>query len=134
MIKAVVDTNVFISGTLWKGSPHKVLALWSVSKFKLVVSHEIVNEYETVLNNLLNHQLELVAQILETIRLHSEYVQPMKLPKPICRDPNDDIFLSAALAGKVDYIVCGDKDLLVLNSVLDLKIVNPRQFLDAVEK
>ncbi len=55
MIKAVVDTNVFISGTLWKGSPHKVLALWSASKFKLVVSHEIVNEYETVLNNLLNH-------------------------------------------------------------------------------
>lgn len=59
MIKAVVDTNVFISGTLWKGSPHKVLELWSASKFKLVVSHEIVNDYETVLNNLLNHQPEL---------------------------------------------------------------------------
>lgn len=58
----------------------------------------------------------------------------MKLPKPICRDPNDDMFLSAALAGKVDYIVSGDKDLLVLNSVLDLKIINPRQFLDAVGK
>jgi len=134
MIKAVVDTNVFISGTLWKGSPHNVLALWSASKFKLVVSHEIVNEYETVLNKLLNHQPDLVERILETIRLHSEYVQPMKLPKPICRDPNDDMFLSAALAGKVDYIVSGDKDLLVLNSVLDLKIVNPRQFLDAVGK
>jgi|GEM_PF-7025247 predicted nucleic acid-binding protein len=44
------------------------------------------------------------------------------------------MFLSAALAGKVDYIVSGDKDLLVLNRVLDLKIVNPRQFLDAVGK
>jgi putative PIN family toxin of toxin-antitoxin system len=65
MIKAVVDTNVFISGTIWKGSPHKVLAHWAAAKFKLVVSHEIVNEYET-------------------IRMHSEYVQPMKLPKPIC--------------------------------------------------
>jgi uncharacterized protein len=93
-----------------------------------------VNEYETVLNNLLNHQPELVVQILETVRLHSEYFQPMKLPKPICRDPNDDMYLSAALSGKVDYIVSGDKDLLVLNSVLELKIVNPRLFLDAVGK
>jgi len=84
MIKAVVDTNVFISGTIWKGSPHKVLAHWAAAKFKLVVSHEIVNEYETVLNKLLNHQPDLIERILETIRMHSEYVQPMKLPKPIC--------------------------------------------------
>lgn len=134
MIKAVVDTNVFISGTIWKGTPHRVLELWSASKFKLVVSNEIVNEYESVLNKILTHQPELVERILETIRMHSEYVQPIKLPKPICRDPNDDMFLSAALAGKVDYIVSGDKDLLVLSNVWDVKILNPRQFLDAVKR
>ena len=132
MIKVIVDTNVFVSGTLWKGAPHKVLELWSSAKFKLVVSSDIVNEYEAVLGNLLSHQPDLVAQILETIRMHSEYVHPMNLPKRICRDPNDDMFISTALAGKVDYIVSGDKDLLVLNNVLDLKVVSPRQFLEAL--
>lgn len=133
MIRAVIDTNIFVSGTLWKGVPHKVLALWSQAKFKLVVSQEIVNEYEGVLKSLLSHQSELADRILETIRFHSEYVQPMKLPKSICRDPNDEMFISTALAGKVDYIVSGDKDLLVLNGLLDLKILNPRQFLEALE-
>ena len=132
MIKVIIDTNVFVSGTLWKGTPHKVLELWSEGKFKLVVSVEIVNEYEEVLSNLLNHQQDLVDRILETIRMHSEYVQPVKLPKAICRDPNDEMFLMAALAGKVDYIVSGDKDLLVLNNTLNLNVVNPRQFLDAL--
>lgn len=89
---------------------------------------------KAVLNKILTHQPDLVERILETIRMHSEYVQPVKLPKPICRDPNDDMFLSAALAGKVDYIVSGDKDLLVLNNVWEFKILNPRQFLDAVKR
>ncbi len=114
------------------GAPHKVLAAWSAGKFKLVVSSEIVNEYETVLSNLLNHQQDLVARILETIGMHAEYVQPVKLPKPLCRDPNDEMFIATAFAGKVDFLVSGDKDLLVLKNDLDLKIVNPRQFLDAL--
>ncbi len=132
MIKVIVDTNIFVSGTLWKGAPHKVLDLWFEGKFKLVVSVEIVNEYEAVLSKLLNHQQDLVGRILETVRMYSEYVQPVKLPKPICRDPNDEIFLEAALAGKVDYIISGDKDLLVLNNIVNLKIINSRQFLDAI--
>lgn len=133
MIRAIIDTNVFISGTMWKGTPHKILEHWSASKFKLVVSGEIVNEYELVLNNFLNHHPELISQILETIRMHSEYVQPVKLQKPICRDPNDEMFLTAALAGKVDYIVSGDKDLLVLDKKFGLKITSPRQFFDIID-
>lgn len=48
MIRAIIDTNVFISGTMWKCTPHKILEHWSASKFKLVVSGEIANEYELV--------------------------------------------------------------------------------------
>lgn len=117
MIRAIVDTNVFISGTMWKGTPHKILEHWSASKFKLVVSGEIVNEYELVLHHFLNHQTELVAKILETVRMHAEYVNPTQLSKSICRDPKDEMFLTAALAGKVDYVVSGDKDLLVLENI-----------------
>lgn len=132
MIRAIIDTNVFVSGTIWKGAPHKVLGQWSSGKFKLVVTHEIVAEYEAVLSSLLNHQPELVSQILETIRIHVEFVQPVKLQKPVCRDPNDDMFIAAALGARVDFIVSGDKDLIVLDGVVGLKIVKPRTFLDSI--
>lgn len=48
MIKVIIDTNVFVSGTLWKGAPHKVLELWTEGKFKLVVFAALSKSYEDV--------------------------------------------------------------------------------------
>lgn len=132
MIKVVIDTNIFISGTLWKGQPHKVLNLWSQGFLRLVVTHEIVAEYEAVFNRLLNHQPELVSEIIKTVKIHAEYVQPITIPKNTCRDPNDEMFLAAALSSKTNYIISGDKDLLILNRVLDLNILSTRQFLETI--
>jgi putative PIN family toxin of toxin-antitoxin system len=111
MTRVVIDTNVFVSGTLWKGIPQRVLQAWAENRFKLVVSSEVVQEYEAVLNKLLDHQPELVNRLVETVRLHAEYVQPAILPNQICRDPDDDVFIATALSGKADYLVSGDKDL-----------------------
>ena len=133
MIRVVIDTNVFISGSLWTGTPQKVLKLWTENRFKLIVSSELVGEYEAVLHELLNHQPDLVNRMIETVRIHSEYVQPVVLPKPICRDPDDDMVIATALSGKADYLVSGDKDLLVLGSVSTTKILNPRQFLNILD-
>ena len=133
MIKAVIDTNVFVSGFLGKGPPHKILEAWSQAKFKLVVSSEIVLEYEAVLNKLLDHNPLLVVRTIESIRLHAEYAQPDLIPPlPLSRDPNDQIFIATAFAGKVDYIVSGDKDLLVLNPIINIKIIQPRAFYSLV--
>jgi putative PIN family toxin of toxin-antitoxin system len=132
MIKAVIDTNVFISAILWKGTPQKVLEKWSQGKFKLIVSNEIVLEYEEILNRLLNHSQQITHRAIETVRLHAEYVQPISLPKPICRDPDDDIFIGTALSAKADYIVSGDKDLLSLKEIMNTKIVTPREFNEAI--
>ena len=55
--------------------------------------------------------------------------EPHRLDEPICRDPDDDIVLGTAIAGSVDYIITGDKDLLVLHEVFDIKIVSPSDFI-----
>jgi putative PIN family toxin of toxin-antitoxin system len=49
-----------------------------------------------------------------------------------CRDPDDDKFLETALAGGVDCIVTGDADLLALDPFEAVRVLTPRQFLDAV--
>ena len=48
-----------------------------------------------------------------------------------CRDPRDDKFLELAVNGKADFIVSGDEDLQVLNPFRKIKIVSPREFLEA---
>jgi uncharacterized protein len=48
----------------------------------------------------------------------------------ICRDPKDEKFLELAVASNADYIVSGDKDLLVLNPFRHTLILTPREFLD----
>jgi len=56
-------------------------------------------------------------------------VSPAKLDQPVCRDPDDDNILAAAISGKCDCIITGDKDLLVLKQYLGINIFNPRDFL-----
>ncbi len=46
-----------------------------------------------------------------------------------CRDPKDNKFLELAIDGKADYIVSGDKDLLVLNPYRNMPILNANDFL-----
>ncbi len=45
------------------------------------------------------------------------------------RDPDDDKFLEAAIAGKADYLVTGDKDLRDIGEYEGIKIRYPEEFL-----
>ena len=48
----------------------------------------------------------------------------------VCRDPDDDKFISCAIDGQCYYIVSGDKDLLFLKEQQQVKIVTVSVFLD----
>ena len=49
------------------------------------------------------------------------------------RDPKDNKFLALSIAGQADYLVSGDKDLLVLGHIGGAVIVSPADFLGAVK-
>jgi len=53
---------------------------------------------------------------------------------PDCRDPFDQPFLQLAVAGKADYLVSGDQDLLTLADRFDCPIVSAEQFIKTLEK
>ena len=59
-----------------------------------------------------------------------EMCPPAPLPKRVCRDPDDDVVLATSLAGRVDLIVTGDDDLLVLKTFQRIQILSPRQVLE----
>lgn len=129
-IKAILDTNVVISGMFWKGAPFELLKAWQERRFRLVMSLPILNEYRRVLEEMTKKRPSaVVGSILELIELHSEMVEPVRFAKTVCSDPDDDKFLEAAVAAGADYVVSGDAALLKVKNHQGIQIVRPAQFL-----
>ena len=49
-------------------------------------------------------------------------------PPGVCRDPDDEPYLQTALAGRADFVVTSDRDLLDLGVVEHIPIVTPADF------
>jgi putative PIN family toxin of toxin-antitoxin system len=89
-----------------------------------------LDEYRRVLDEMTKQRrIPVLSSILEIIELHSEMVTPVRFPKSVCSDPDDDKFLEAALAARSDYVVTGDAALLKIKDHQGIQIVRPRQFL-----
>jgi putative PIN family toxin of toxin-antitoxin system len=103
-IKAILDTNVLISGVFWKGPPFEILKAWQEQRFRLAISLPILEEYRRVLDEFAKERQMLVLNsVLKVIELRSEIVKPVPFSEPVCSDPDDDKFLEAAIAAGAVY-------------------------------
>lgn len=131
-LRCVIDTNVLVSASLSRGNPLEVVE--QICEFEiLLMSEDVASELVEVLgrskfdryvtqearNNFLESVLEtsIEVEIVETITA--------------CRDPKDNMLLELAVSGNADYLVTGDKDLLVLDPFRGIRIVSPLDFLKA---
>ena len=69
-----------------------------------------------------------IEALVALIALRGDLVTPNRSIK-VCRDPDDDMVIEAALAGMAEYIVTGDKDLLTLKKFESIRFITPRVFL-----
>lgn len=133
--KAILDTNVFISGVFWKGPPSKILKAWQEGRFRLAMSLPILEEYRRVLDELAKERaMPVLTSILGIIELHSEMVEPVSFVQPVCNDPDDDKFLEAAIAARADYVVSVDKALLNVKFHHEVEVVRPSRFLTLLSR
>ena len=131
-MKIVLDTNVLVSGIFWSGVPFKILEYWMQKKFELVISREILDEYQRTLiklskgrnGPLVDHWMLLVAENSHIINTKKRF--------RLSADPDDDKFIECAVAGSARYIVSGDSHLLDICSVLDIPIITPSEFLKKI--
>ncbi len=50
-----------------------------------------------------------------------------KLEESICKDKIDIKFLECAISGKADFLVSGDKDLISIGKIENIKIITPAE-------
>ena len=129
-MRVVLDTNIFVSGIFWGGIPNQILESWVSEKFDLLLSEEILKEYERVLYKISKGKKDqLVNQWLLFIAENSLIVNVKKRFK-LSIDPDDDKFIECAVAGSAKYIVSGDSHLLDLKNVMNIEIVLASDFVN----
>ena len=125
--RVVIDTNVFVSGVVFGGTPNKVLKLLKRSDVELLMSNLLAEE---ILTQLIRFHVSSLtyAMVVHEIRIRAHRLIPRITPHQ-SRDPKDDMLLALCLAGNADYLITGDKDLLVLRKFGTTTIVTPKQFI-----
>ncbi len=128
-MKALLDTNVIVSGIFFGGTPGRILSAWRSGSFILVASPLILEEYRRVALEFARGLSSFdVANILDLITIHAEVVGDHPLGASVCRDPHDDKFLACgSVAGAT--LVSGDKDLLAVDGAMGVSVLSPRAFL-----
>ncbi len=132
-MKAVLDTNIFISGIHWTGASGKVLYAWRSKRFELISSIPIIEEIIKILANFkIPLAIEDIKEWEQIILKNSILVEPFEKLNAVKEDPSDDKFLEAGIAGNAEYIVTQDKHLLGLKEFQGVKIVKPERFLEII--
>lgn len=132
----VLDTNVWVSGLLLpKSIPARIISSWKNAAFSIVVSSFIADEikevfkYPKIKKRLLLSDEE-IEEFFSFLHFFSDWVDIKNDKKDFkkLRDQDDAPILSTFILGGANYLVTGDKDLLVLSE--QYSIVTPAQFVE----
>jgi putative PIN family toxin of toxin-antitoxin system len=133
-MRVVIDTGVLVSGLIRpQGTIGEVLRALRNGRFVSVYSTAMMVEMIDVLGRSpfrtkYHIQPNDIAALINLIRLRGELVFPQR-KITACRDPKDNKFLEAALAGQTEILTTGDADLLILNPFENIDILRPAEFL-----
>lgn len=128
--KLIIDTNLLISFLITK-KLNEFDSLFMEKGAKLLFSQELLLELLDVIKR---PKLKKFFSENDTTRLLEIFDQygkliPIKSDIDLCRDKNDNFLLNLAVDGKADYLLTGDKDLLVIEKIEKTIILTWSEFL-----
>ena len=135
--RVVLDTNLVLSALVFsQGQLSLLRTAWQDGQFTPLASHDTAAELLRVLaypkfKLTPEDQQELLADYLPWCATVSIPNPPPATPP--CRDPFDLPFLQLAMAGKADYLVTGDQDLLALQRKFSCPILAAAEFLSKLQ-
>ena len=127
-LRIVLDTNVIVSAIIFNGKPREIYGFALNETYRTITSSTLIAELTGILIKRFSLSLAEINLIEQQIREIFEVVHPKESINKV-RDIDDNRVLEAAVAGKCQYIITGDKDLLDLKSYNQITILKPADFL-----
>ena len=123
-MRVFFDTNVIASAYATPGTCRRLFRL-CLERHTVLISPYVLNELERILTTKFGVPEDDTSKIMTSLKSSCTISSPRSHPDKVSRDPKDDPVLAAAAHAKADYLVTGDKDLLVLACYQNVPIVAP---------
>jgi putative PIN family toxin of toxin-antitoxin system len=127
--RVVFDTNILISGLLWRGKPYQCLLLARSGIVQAVYCPPMLAELTDKLRHTFGFSENRIQAVLYDLRRVSTRVDVAGDLRIVAADPDDDKFIECAVAAGAAVIVSGDHHLLDLGKYGDIQILTAAEFL-----
>ena len=130
-MRVTVDTNVLISSLIATGgSADQVIQLVREGEMEMVLSKFILDELARVLTQKFELPAQAVQSAVDRFQRLAIIVEPRTVVTVIKEKQDDNRILECAIAGRVDFLITGDKKhILPLTSIQGIPIVGVTEFL-----
>ena len=126
-MKIFFDTNVLIAAFVAHGVCSDLFE-HCLTEHTICISQQVPDKFSEKVVKKLRFPKPLMDSVITFLRKNTVSLSYSPLSSSICRDPDDDNILTAAISGKVDCLISGDEDLLVLKKVQGIPILKPKDF------
>lgn len=130
-MRVFLDTNVIVSAVATRGLCADVLRE-ALVRHELIISEALLREVENVLRGKIGVPHGVVSDLIDFLREGSFLAKPSPTADLPIRSLADRALVSAAVNGKADLFVTGDRELLGLSVSGLLEIIAPRIFWERV--
>jgi uncharacterized protein len=129
-VAVVFDTNVLVSAVLRAASNSSLAVRRAAVGDTVLASVATLSELAVTMERRKFDRYVSIESRREFVTYVHMTVKVVKIERSvhICSDPADDKFLEVALNARVDVLVTGDKDLLVLGVFEGTTIVPPERY------
>jgi putative PIN family toxin of toxin-antitoxin system len=133
VIRATLDSNIYISGLVFIGKPRRLLDMAAEGEFEAAISDSIIAEVQRVLELKFGWSETRAVEAIATMAEFTKHVAPTESIDAVPSDPDDNRILECAVAADSEVIVTGDLDLLRLGSFRGIAIESATDFLARFE-
>ena len=131
--KIILDTNLWISFLISKKF-NQIDKLIENKEITIIFSDELIEEFINVVSRPKFKKYfskKDIEKVLEYFDQFGELIN-VKSNIQICRDEKDNFLLNLSVDSGSDYLISGDKDLLVLEKIEETKIMTYADFIEDI--
>jgi len=126
-VRVVLDSNVIVAAFATHGVCHELFE-YCLRNTTILCSDFISGEVERILIQKIKIPAKNASEITQYLKHQTQWIVPGHEVLKTLRDPHDQMIVSTALSGSADFLITGDRDMLVLKMIKKTSILSPREF------